>query len=186
MANLDLAALRAHLETDLTDTPLQLLLDDSYAAIENRIGPEGEQTVTLSIRSTTRYVRLPRPIVDAADISEIIQRWGNSEETLETDEWRWVSGRTIERLVGSGNGDWVLWGWNFVHEEDVHFDLIVTYTPKDETIRRNRVAVDLVRLAIQNTGLKSESAGDYSSSAKEYQEERSSIIHELVPKVLFV
>lgn len=166
-----------HIETDLGDDAIDRLIDDAVAAIDERVGTTAEQTVTL--RGGDRYIFLPQPITDAADISEIVERHGASEFTLDTDDWRWIGGRQVERLGSNDSPTW--WGW----VSGFACDIVVTYTPRADGDRRDRVTIDLVRLALQHNALGSERAGDYSSSSVEYQRERERIISELVPKVAF-
>ena len=56
----------------------------------------------------------------------------------------------------------------------------VTYVPITDTIRRDRVVIDLCKLAIQNEGgVSAERSGDYSRSMVSYQEERERILSTL-------
>lgn len=128
MADLTATEIREHIETDLGDDALNRFLADAYGAIKKRVGVEGEQTVVIYTRGSDRYLMLPRPINVAADIDSIIERLGATEVTLETTDWRWLGGRTLERL--SGSSEPTLWGWNFSVDEDVPFQTVVTYTPR--------------------------------------------------------
>jgi len=177
--------LREHIETDRSDTALERLLQDACDSVTARIGPEGEQEVVLKARGSDQFIFLPRPITVAGDIDSIVERLGNTELTLETTDWRWLGGRRLERVISGTIPAPTVWGWNFTSMDgDVEFQVVITYTPKPES-RRVRVLIDLVRLALQYTALKSELAGDYSSSSLDYQKEREALISELVPRLRF-
>lgn len=167
---IDAAALREHIETDLGDDALDRLIADAYAFCEERAGKQGEQAVVLD--GGERYLMLPFPISDTGDI-EIVERIGDEETTVDPSDWRWNGGRTLERLNG---GDLVFWG--YAHPGG---DVVVTYTPKSDADMRDRVVIDLCKLAIQHTGLHAERAGDYSSTHPEYARERDRIVRQLVP-----
>lgn len=168
---IEVADLREHAETDLGDDALERLLQDAYDFCDERVGPLGEQTIVLDGRE--RWLILPRAVADA-DFVTISERFGDqtTELVLDTD-WRWNGGRIVERLSG---GSVVFWG----HEYGGG-DVVVTYTPKDDTDRRDRVVIDLCKLAIQYNALHSERAGDYASTAPDYARERDRIVRQLAP-----
>lgn len=183
---ISLALLHELIETDVADDALLFLIQDACAAISDRIGEDGERTTTLKILASENEVYLPRPISGPDSIASIVERLQYIELTLDSTDWRWIGGRTLQRLVGNGNTNPTFWGWNF-SDVDVEFELIVTYTPIPDA-RRTRVLVDLVKLALQaNTGLQSERAGDYSYTmgTKGYQEQRVALISELIPPMRF-
>ena len=70
---------------------------------------------------------------------------------LDADQYRVWGGGVIERLPEHSN-----WG-------DV---CVVTYKPIDDRLKREQVIIDLVRIVIERTALKSETiAGEYSYTA---------------------
>ena len=160
--------LRTHVETDLADAAVDRLLADAYAFCAERV-PTGEQTIVLG--AGVRYLVLPAPVATAGDL-EFSERFGDQTTLLVQDtDWRWVSGRIVERLSG---GSLVLWGYAYGDG-----DVLVTYTPKDDTARRDRVVIDLVKLAVQYAGLSSERAGDYSAGHLAYAAEREKLVRQL-------
>lgn len=165
------AHLQDHVETDLEPGVLKRLIDDAYAYIADRVGPQGEQTVVMP--AGERYLMLPQPIASEDDVS-ISERFGDRTTVLvEGTDWRWLGGRRLERLSG---GTVVFWG----HEYGVG-DVLVTYTPKDDTARRDRIVIDLCKLAIQYGALSSERAGDYGASHLDYAKEREKLVRQLAP-----
>lgn len=178
----DATIIHEHIESDLSDDAIARLIADAVDAIDDRISTTGEQTVVL--RGGDRYIFVPRPIGDRSDVTEIIERWGATEATLTDEQWRWNGGRTLERLIGTGNIAPTVWGWGLGSYQTI--DVVVTYTPKADQNRRDRVTIDLVRLALVYNGLSDERAGDYMTRSREdYEAEREKVISELQTPVMF-
>ena len=183
--------LKEHVETDLDDDALDRLITDAQASIDDRIGPEGAQTIVLGNVGGDRYLFLPRPISSSADIASITERWGAVERALASDEWRWLGGRQLERLIGSGSTAGTLWGWweggsiPPINAGYSDVSVVIAFTPKPDA-RRDRVVIDLCRLALVYNGLSDERAGEYQTRSREdYQAEREKVLSELMPKVGF-
>jgi hypothetical protein len=177
-ALVSVADVRTHVETDLTDTALQRLIDDADALIVREHGAHGELTVTIP-GLNERFIFLERPITEASDISSIVESWsflaGPLSRTLdETDFFVWYGGRGLERLQ---TGTHPAWGW----AERV----AITYTPTSDDARRIRVTIDLVRLAAQYEALRGETVGDLSVTFPDYALERAELIASLGPVVAF-
>lgn len=167
----DAATLREHIETDLGDDALGRLIADAYAFCDLRVGPAGAQSVV--IPAGDRFLMLPRPVASADDVA-IVERFGTEEAALvEGTDWRWLGGRTLERLSG---GSVVFWGYAYGAG-----DIVVTYTPKDDEAMRDRVVIDLCKLAIAHNALQQERAGDYAATSKDYAAERERIVRQLLP-----
>ncbi len=82
-----------------------------------------------------------------------------------TDYKVWGAQGTVERLPRG-----IRWG-----EE-----IAIVYTPANDNDTRKAVIIDLVRLALERTALKSESiAGEYSYSAPEWEAERTAVLNRL-------
>ena len=191
--------LKEHVETDLGDDALQRLLDDAYATVANRVGEaSGEVTEHYRVFSSDEIIFLNQAIASEDDITSITVRVLAPEAPmedleLETEEWRWMGGRMIQRLEGTDvdlpTPTW--WGFRSVGWPSVELDVVIAYTPASAAedtptaSRTDRVVIDLCKLAIQYSGLASERAGDYAYTSKEYQAERESLLKELAPKVGF-
>lgn len=168
---LTFAEVREHVDTDLSDAALQRLIDAAYTAIEEAAGPEGERTEIH--RGLGRFVHLHQT---AGTVSIVTELRGTTTETLVagTDFRVRFSGRALERLT-DGQPFWRRWGR----------EVTVTYTPKaSATATRDRVAVDLVKLSLRHSGLRSERIGQYSYTTAGgdggYQAERERILAGLV------
>jgi hypothetical protein len=169
MSTLTLGEARSMIDTDLNDVALQLMIDDAEAEIAERAGSLASQVDEFK-EELTNILVLSRK---AASISSVVEKDGTggsytSTALAATDYWLRQNTRILERL-SSGTNPRQFWG-------DV---VIVTYVPQDDTTRRKIVTVDLIKLALAFNGLRSESVGDYSASALEYEEQRQKIIDRL-------
>jgi hypothetical protein len=154
---------RAHVETGLADEALIRLIADATEEVENRFGTDAEKTVILDGYGC-HLLRLLRPALTITSIVE--QRNAYSEAlplTVVEDYELRPGGKLIERLPGWG---WYTWGRR----------VTVVYGPIPEISLRDRMVIDLVKLAVQYNALKTESIGDYASSSLEYTEARECIL----------
>lgn len=163
---IDADAFRTFFETDLSDEALEALIADADAYCTLKL-PAAAQTVL--IQGAGRYLVLPQPVTDEDDIDLIVERLPGEDSELEAEDWRVASSRMVERLSGDTA---VFWGG---------CDVQVTYTPKADADRRDRVVVDLVKLAIQYSALGSERAGDFAETELDYASERERIVRQLLP-----
>lgn len=163
---------REHLETDLSDTALQRLIDDADGDVVRCAGehPAAGVTVTETFAPAVgdRLILLGRvadpaqPLVVTETRADVIG--GESPTTLPAEAYA-LSGRLLRR-VGTG--------WAGI--------VSVTYTPaSDDLARRRRVILDLVKLAIRYEAARSYTLGDVSVSAVDYEGERQRILGVLAP-----
>lgn len=170
--------LKEHVETDLATAAIQRLLNSEDDEITRRFGddssvteehileaPEGFESGVVSAQrigrrriwtqqqiNTVTTVK-EGPTLLAADLTTLV-------EDAETDGFRIIhNGFAIERI-----------GTDF----DKRVEIV--YVPKTDVKRRDRVTIDLVRLAIQYNALDSERVGDWNGSHVDYQKERESIL----------
>jgi hypothetical protein len=171
-ALLTVAQMRGHVETDLADEALQRLIDDADEEIIDFAGEFDEQEDCTRNAELSTVLFLSRR---AGTVSTVVEQVGDDETTLAVDDYRLRNGGTqIERL-GTGTNPRTTWG-----------EIVtVTYVPVDRTVRRTRVEIDLVKLAVQYNALTSEGVGDYSSTAKEYEDERARILARLAEGLAF-
>ena len=166
MALLTVAQIRQHVEADLSDDALTRLLDDADEEIVAWAGEVDEQVDTMRHVELSTVLFLSRR---GSEVTEVIEQIGYDETTLDPDDYRLRNGGTQIERRSDGTNPRSTWG-----------EIVtVTYTPVDRTARRTRVLIDLVKLAVQYSGLKSESVGDYSSSSAEYEAERGKILGRL-------
>ncbi len=168
MALLTTVQFLEHFDTDLGTDALQRLLDDAEADIVRLFGAHATQ-VDYRLGDGVN-IWLSRP---ASSITQVVETVGDTETTLAANDYKTLfGGRQLERDPDGTNGR-TTWG------ERVK----VTYVPEDDTARRRRVQLDLVKLAIQYEGLDSVRVGNVSSQqiSGNYQQRRSEILSALAP-----
>lgn len=165
MATILLAEVRQHIETDLIDSALQTLIDDAEEEINVVIGLVTSETDEFNEERTTKLF-LTRKATSVTSVTE--ERGGVSTVLAANDYQLRLGGRMIERL-STGTNPCTVWG-------DV---VTIVYVPQDDTKRRKVVIIDMVKLALVYNGQKSESVGDYSATAKDYDDERQRLIARL-------
>lgn len=165
MADLTVAELRQHVESDLGDPALQRLLSDAYSVVRERAGSTDPVT--------SRYVGNGDSViwlggrVAAVPLTSVTE---NGTVLVEGTSYRVLyEGRGIERI------DPVTlraraWG----------ADVTVVYNRADDDARRKRVVIDLCKLALQFDGTQSNSVGDWSQTNPEYQRAREQVLRGLV------
>lgn len=143
------ANVKALVNTALSDPNLQLVIDRVEAQVTQKIGaPWTDDSTPAQIVKTYRgegpYLFTPTEIHSVVSIVE-------DGSTLTTDDYRTWAGGVIDRLPeGTSWGD----------------RCVLTYQPVDDRKVRTQVIIDLVRLVIERTAMKSESiAGEYSYTA---------------------
>ncbi len=142
------ADVKALVNTSMLDATLQTVIDRVEAQITERIGApqvDGYITeITKTLRGEGCSLFLPTEIYAVVSIVE-------DTVTLDTDQYQTWGGGVIERLPEGS-----IWGDRCV----------VTYKPADDRAKRSQVIIDLVRLVIERTAMKSENiAGEYSYTA---------------------
>lgn len=139
---------KALINTSMSDENLQTVIDRVEAQITARIGAPQTDAYATEVVKTMRgegeYLFMPTEIYSVVSIVE-------DTNTLTSDQYQTWAGGVIERLpVDSHWGD----------------RCVVTYKPTDDRLVRAQVIIDLVRIVIERTAMKSESiAGEYSYTA---------------------
>lgn len=139
---------RALVNTGLTNENLQTVINRVEAQVTQKIGsPQTDAmatTVTKTMRGEGEFLFMPTEIYAVVSITED----GNA---LTSDQYQTWAGGVIERLPSDSH-----WGDRNV----------VVYKPADDRLVRAQVIIDLVRLVLERTAMKSESiAGEYSFTA---------------------
>lgn len=188
--SVDADQIREHFETDLSDTALTTLIDDAVAEINRRFGDGSSVTEEYSLTAPSGYggafagygeypaeydsregqrvgrrrIWTRQRIGSVTSVKEGPTQADDDLTTLVADtDYRVIrNGRAIERI-------------------GVDFDrkVIIVYTPENDADRRDRVTIDLVKLAVQYNGLKSEKAGDFAATHEDYQNARLQILSTL-------
>lgn len=157
---------KALVQTSLTDSELQTVIDREEAWLAGRIGAlSGSRTETFypTRGAEPLFLRRPAPSVTVTDD-------GDAVDLGEDDgEYRLLYGGTVVHRINTDWGDKVT----------------VTYTPNDSAAVKTAV-IDLIRLRITDTGFVSERIGAYSyqtnqrSGARE--ETREAIVRSLMAR----
>ena len=176
------------IETDLSDASIQLLIDGEEAAIVDRYGPhltadEVFETAEYDLANggnfphgypwgevypmgKSAWIILSR---NASSITTVNETIGQITRTLASADYALREGRRLERLP---TGPTPRLGWGHRTE--------VIYIPVDDTARRKRVLLDLVRLSIEKRGIQQEKSGEFMIRLyDDYQKEREDILMEL-------
>lgn len=136
------------INTSLSDSDLQTIIDRIEAQITERIGaPQTDgyaTTITKTLRGEGPFLFMPTEIYAVVSITED----GNALSASEYQTW---AGGVIERLPSESN-----WGDRNV----------VVYKPVDDRSKRTQVIIDLTRIVLERTAMKAEAiAGEYSFTA---------------------
>lgn len=162
--------MREYVETDINAASLQRLIDVADAEIVELFG---EHTVEGTVAATELHTGGSRGLVldrPWSSITTITETWGTTDTVLAADDWRaWYGNRILERLALNATNPQAIWGER----------VSVVYIPVDDDKAREGATIDLVKLAIQNTGLKSERSGDYSTTAFDMELEKTKILRRL-------
>ena len=178
MALLTAEQVRGHIQTDLDDAALGLLLADAEAEIVLRCGSATARTDTLRGESSD-WIYPSIAIAAASDVTRVVERRARhvGDDTLVTladDDWSlWHGGTALFREPQGANPPWRR-GWAYL--------VTLEYRPAGgagEEARRKRAQLDLVRLAIQHPGIAQQTSGGYSASYRDYERERSRILRRL-------
>ena len=170
MALLTAAILREHLQTDIIDASVTRLIADAESEIDEQHGQLITQTDEFHGEVTANALFLTRIATVITTVTEEIKSGGTYTATvLAADDYELkFRGRQLRRLV-DGTNPRSRWGDT----------VTVIYTPQDDTNRRMRVAIDLVKLAVAFNGLDSEKIGDYAVQQTKYDLRRQEILNRL-------
>jgi len=158
------AELLEHVETDLSTTALQRIIDGQEKAITRLYGEHETQTQTFF----PNYSKVIYPTRRVSSVTSIVERDGDTDTTLAADDYEITNSIRLDRLP-TGTNPRTYWA------PRVH----VTYVPESESALRIQVLIDLCKLTIAYNALKREATGDYSAETKEYQKERQDIMSQL-------
>jgi hypothetical protein len=161
------AEVQAMLDTDLEEEELQVVIDREEAAMVKRIGPHydpAQPLVEIIEGGSSNDLFLPRVIKEVVTVTEA-RRLGNEATELTTDDYHaWRSQGRIVRLPRR-----LCWG----------AEVTVTYHPEDDNEARKVALIELIRLSMERTPLKSESvAGEYSYTAPDWDAVRERLLCE--------
>ncbi len=160
MTILSATELRAHIETDLSDTALGRL---ASAAEQLIIREAGDVTALTEIhneqgypRGRERIIYLARTVTSITSIKER-EHFDDDQTTLSADDFRQEGGRQLVRLR-DGTNPRLFWA--------PHTEII--YVPVVDSDLRKIVQINLVKLAVMYSGAERERQGDFDFEHVDY------------------
>ena len=152
------AAMRGHVETELTDEALELIIDAADAIIQSHYGAHsGERTVIRN--GDTIRVWLPLP---AQTVHAVREFYYTPSDASVVSVWQ-PSESCVMRVDGGYFAPWVE----------------VRYTPVDNTAQRRLALVDLAKVMVGYDALVSFDEGETEEHSVVYDRERRHIINQL-------
>jgi hypothetical protein len=175
---LSTAEAKALIKTSLSDVDLQVVITRAEAEV---IGLYGAHFVTATSVSETlqggdRSLYLRRRLTSVTSVTEYLTEDDTTGAVLTSGDYRvWQAQGRLQRLPGTAASAMLGLGagrWGAV--------VTVSYVPADDTDVRKAAIVDLVRLALERTAMRSESvAGEYSYTAPDWTAARNEILNRL-------
>ena len=174
MSLVSLDEVRALINTHLTDTQLQAVVDRVEDEVTAEIGDPYEDdstTITETLKGDKKNIYLKRPVKSVSSVTEYTQLSDETGNSLtENDEYYvWPDQGRLQRIHG-------IWGkekWGPMVE--------VAYVPQDQREQRKQVIIDLVRLELNHSAMYQESVGgEYSFTApSNWEKERRRIMRRI-------
>jgi len=167
---------KEHFETDLVDDAIQRLIDAEADEITRRFGSDTSVTEQYLLATPMGY--------NGQEAQKVSQRriWTKRQIGAVTTvkEGPTLGASDLTTLVENTDFRVINNGWA-IERIDTDFDrrVEIVYVPGTDVKRRDRVTIDLVKLAIQFQGLSSERVGDWQGNHLDYQRERESILNSL-------
>lgn len=158
MTLLDVATLRAQVQTGIDDTQLAALIAREEAEIVSRYGAhyiDGVTPISETVAGGMRSLYLKRRIGSISGISEAQTLGGTATALLASAYYLWPNEGRITRLP-----EGALWGCS----------VVISYVPQDDRPLRTQVLIELLRLALEQTAMKSENiASEYAYQAPDWE-----------------
>jgi hypothetical protein len=177
MSLLTVAELKAQIRTSLTDTQAQAVIDREETEIVRRFGAhyvDGSTTVSETLEGGMKNLYLRRRLTSVTSITEY-QTADATTGTLLTavSDYRvWAAQGRIQRMPSTNISGFGVGVWGAI--------VMLVYVPADDNDLRRTAIIDLCRLALERTALKSESiAGEYSYTAPDWTAARTEILEGL-------
>ena len=164
MARITPAELRDYIETDLSDTSLQTLIDSVDEDIDSIVGENNQRTEMFYNADESEYINTFMPISSIVSITEL---YPDNPMVLSADDYE-INGRRLRRLATGG-----------VSRETWYKYTKVVYQTVQRANIEKRVAIDLCKLSIVYDGRGTVKVGDYSESPLNYEAERNKLLNQL-------
>ena len=164
MPLLDVATVRTIVPNALNDADLAALIAREEAYVERRFGVpgDGETSRSETLTGEARDVFTTRPIQSVASVTERATPGGTPSTIAAANYQVWNAEGRIER-----NGRWLRY-------------VVVTYIAQDERDRWRSALIEVVRHAIEQTAMQTESmASEYDYTAPDWEMQRERIYRRL-------
>lgn len=179
MSLVSLAEVRALVNTSMTDAQLQTIIDREEQHVIRAFGEHYSDDATAVEESVnggrTRSIYLRRRLQSVVSIHETLYLGGTEYLVDPSLYFVWLREARIERLpsLAQANALGIPGGvWGAV--------VRVNYVPYNDNLERAEVIIELVRLAVERTAMKSESiGGEYSFTAPDWNEARVQLLRRL-------
>lgn len=170
MALLTLLQVRENIETGLSDTALQRIMDAVEEDIDQRHGDVASEVDDLE----TGFEKLwtTRPI---GTITTVVETVGTVDTTLSANDYIRRHQTQLDRL-NTGDNPRERWGVR----------VKITYVPVDTTKRRITTYLKMILLDIVYSGLDSSREGDFNSKSVNYDTEREKLLSALDRPGMFI
>lgn len=158
--------LHDHYETDLPTATLQRILDAADEEVVRSAGNASSQTETL-LAQGSKFLALRRRVSSIDSITER-RRSSSDPVTLSSNDYRLVGATRVLRLTDGDNGA-ICWG------DQVE----IVYTPDVDATLRDRVTLDLCKLAIEFRAFDREKTPDWEAEQKDYEARRAALLRQI-------
>ena len=162
MARLTTDVLKEYVETDLSDTELQSIIDQVDDEVSKIVGSETSKVEWFNEEGKGRYIFLQFPVSSIVGITEWTE--AEYERTLSSDDYR-IQGNQLVRLLG---GTHSAYNWADIVK--------VEYVPDIDAERIKQVMIKLCKLYLEYKSVQSMSLGDYSEAPVDIEGERMKIL----------
>lgn len=180
MPLVNVAEIRSLIETDLGDTALEILENEAEATIMERYGVNYPGPVIRNYELLDYSMTPPNILLLERSVLTITNIHEFSGEpvvdlTLAANDYRVLLGGTAVIRLATGTNPADVWARR----------VVITYTPIDDTFKRKKVIIDLIRLGIKYEAVKAHSEGDVSEASVDYIAERENLFSQMGSVIAF-
>lgn len=158
---------RALVKSSLSDSDLQDIIDRTEQEVEDRIGAFQDETLLVTTTETgvlksSRMILTRQPFIAVTSIT--------------------IDGAAVDPDAYTTRGfAGMISGLPVAYDSSGPAEYTIVYRPIDQRSKLKRTIIDLVRLAIEQTAMESESvAGEYSYQAPNWEREHQKILRRVV------
>ena len=168
---LTVAEVKEHVATGLTDAALGRIVDAQDDYIRRMVGQHDpaspDTTMSYTADQPGHHIPLPRKATSIASVT-VIPLYNAAERVVEAKYYSLASEGLAVQLYDYG-------GFYGLHYPEIN-RIKVVFTPAPENDQRTNALIELVRLAVQDTGLDSERDDTYNYQSKNKMKAKMEII----------